>query len=104
MPEMKPESYREQDGCWNCKKVYKHVAIDDPHTWVCSVGESPRPSITKDIHMMRKQPSDAEWETFFAERIALNDWIYGGGGPNDDMYRTHTNPWGTCDEWEKDDE
>ncbi len=94
---MKPESYRERDGCWNCRKCYKHMAIDDPHTWVCSVGESPRPMITKDVLLMGAE-WDAEWDEFLKEEGALTDWVYGGGG--DDLYRTHTNPWGICDEWE----
>lgn len=34
---MKPESYRLQDGCWNCKRLGVHFGTGDEEQDVCTI-------------------------------------------------------------------
>lgn len=40
---MKSNSYRVQDGCWNCKKVFVRSEYDEEREYFCHVDKSERP-------------------------------------------------------------
>ena len=93
---MKPESYREQDGCWNCKWGCKHIVWGEPYRWFCCHGSTPQPMITMSYEeAYNANGGNTALQQHHRERDKLSQWI---------SRQEETNPWGICDEWEKEDE
>ncbi len=85
---MKPKSYREQDGCWNCAKVYVFYEWDEQDAYACCNGappEPPRPPLSR---------IPAELVALLPEMKAKHEkWL---------SKRGRVEPYGKCDDWEKD--
>lgn len=89
---MKPESYREQDGCWNCNKVFVRHEYDEWPQWFCTVGTPDRPLCCSVAMNEAGDLGDIFTPAMDARYNAWDKWAD----------NTECRPYGKCDGWEKD--
>lgn len=82
-------TYSEQDGCWNCGKVFTRIEYDEERDYFCCPPGTLRPFCFSTA--MDEWP---EFETDEQEDTAYNEW--------DKWAQTHrVHPCGKCQHWTK---
>ena len=61
-----PESYRQQDGCWNCKHCYPIYKTDDGMFYYCGLNGEERPE--------RLDYEQCEPDEYFERTEKIYEW------------------------------
>jgi hypothetical protein len=89
MSDKVPETYRQQDGCWNCRHSDATWEWDEGVTLYCTEGAPPRPLCDSVAMSEQWRDGAAEYEE---DRNAWEEW-----SKDREVAR-----WGICDRYEKD--
>lgn len=98
---MRPDSYKVQNGCYNCAKVFRMSEYDEPNAYFCHIDGSVRPKCGSVFmsEMVERLPYEdevtEEWierDDAFVEpqRKLWEDWAE----------VREVASWGICDNWE----
>ncbi len=85
----RPESYREQNGCWNCQHVFALREYDSEDCYFCTLRADPRPpcgSVRMGEIFSRTEPA-----VYDAALVKWDKWS------DEKVVESH----GTCDEWKR---